>query len=1086
MGVMADAPSADDLLAHTDWLHALARALVGEAAADDVVQGTYEIALASPPRKPGPLRPWLGGVARNVARMATRGRVRRERREQQVPVTAEVPTPEQLVERVQLQQQVARIVLELPEPLRATLLLRFFEGLSAAEIARVQGIPAATVRGRIKDALDRVRGTLDAQHAGRTRWIALLAPIAVPDHAAATLAGGLIVKTGAKLVIGIVVVVLVVLGTRWLGVWGGDRTSGDAATAAQAPTSGSDRPAPGSPAVVARPGATRAVIAPVFDDDPRGTIRLEGQVIDEHEAPVGGARVAIDANPAIVVTTEADGSFVVEGLIPRDYRLEATAGEGYAGPVRLRVSERTEPVTLRLARAGVVEVVVTAAAGGKPVAGAEVELRSTLTWQATTDGKGVARLAGIGAVWAPLVVRAAGFAPGALMLSTSGDPAAPARIAVALSGGAAIAGRVVDEAGTPIGGARVVAISAAEPFPVVDVRRDGVTTRPDGSFEIPHVAAGTWRLTASHGDHAPATSAPLTVDGTSARTGVELVVAAGGIVRGEVRDAGGQPVAAAEVSVVVRGHLEWRARRSAFTAADGTFAIAGLPRRALDVVAAHDAGASAIAAVDLAARREQRVELVLDVTGRIAGTVVDRAGEPVGDAQVIAEPQWTGDVADRAAWSVRGIREAVTDQGGAFTFTGLPDGTYRLRAARPGASEAALSLSPAIIARPGSDTVRLVIPRDGRITGKVALGDGGAPLRFAIAIGGTHPRPFSTADGAFAVTAPGGTHAVVISGPGFVTRTLDDVAIAEAKDTDLGTITVTRGRSIHGRVLDEGGAPVAKARVAAGTLLTGGGAELYIADESIGARDTETDEDGRFTLDGFGPAAITVVAGKQDTGRSPSIRIPPGDDSAALELVLRRTTGLDGKVTREGAPAGDVVVIANPIGATASNFFVTTGPDGTFSLDALAPGAYVVYPMFGGGGNRPKDMYTRRVDLVAGQRTKLEIDATPGALALAVTVRAGGTPAAAQVLAIQATVSPTSLDDVAQGTGFPFGDTVVPIYLRGAPTGTIEITGMRPGTHTVCAMGLGGGDPRTGALHCRRIELDAARPRHTIDLTLPR
>ena len=38
-------------------------------------------------------------------------------------------------------------------------------------------------------------------------------------------------------------------------------------------------------------------------------------------------------------------------------------------------------------------------------------------------------------------------------------------------------------------------------------------------------------------------------------------------------------------------------------------------------------------------------------------------------------------------------------------------------------------------------------------------------------------------------------------------------------------------------MLDEHGAPVAKATVAAGALLTGGGAELYIKDESInGAR----------------------------------------------------------------------------------------------------------------------------------------------------------------------------------------------------------------------------------------------------------
>src|SRR5689334_15260672 len=144
------APTADELLEHTEWLTRLARALVGDGAAGDVVQDTYEAALAKPAQRTGPLRPWLGGVARNMARMASRGRVRRERREQVAPVPDEVPSPEELLARAQIQQKVGRLVIELPEPLRSTLLLRYFEGLSAADIARAQGIPAATVRSRLK------------------------------------------------------------------------------------------------------------------------------------------------------------------------------------------------------------------------------------------------------------------------------------------------------------------------------------------------------------------------------------------------------------------------------------------------------------------------------------------------------------------------------------------------------------------------------------------------------------------------------------------------------------------------------------------------------------------------------------------------------------------------------------------------------------------------------------------------------------------------------------------------------------------------------------------------------------------------
>jgi len=1079
-------PSAEELLAHTDWLTQLARALVGEAAAADVVQDTFEVALNKPPKHDGPLRPWLGGVARNIARMTTRGRIRREAREQAVPVTAEVPTPEALVARVQMQQRVAKIVLELHEPLRATLLLRFFEGLDASEIARAQGIPASTVRSRLKDALDRVRATLDAEHDGdRRRWAVLLAPLpAVLPNGGAVLAGGILVK---KVIIGLIVVAAVVLGTRFAGLWGG---GGDAEkpapTVAAKPATGSATK-PAQPAAAPAPAARMGELPTWHDDDPKGTLRLEGQVIDEKDAPVAKAMVAIDANPPIVVETEGDGSFVFEGLIPRDYRLEATAGDGYAGPARLRLNAKPEPVTLRLKRGGVVEVVVTDRAGGAPVKGADVELRSTLTWRATTNAEGVATLKGVGPVWAPLAVRADGYAPAAMMFGTAGDPAGPERVTMSLARGAAINGRVVDDRGKPVAGARVVATSASEPLPVVDPRRDGVLAGADGKFSIPAVAPGTWRLSATHGDFAPTTSEPVTVDGQNARSGVEIVLGAGGVVRGIVKDKAGKPVAAADVRVVAQGFVFWRARRQTFTDADGKFEVNGLARRAVDVVAQHDSGASAIVPADLAAKREHDVALTLDVSGAIDGTVVDQKGAPIGDAQVIAEPEWSGGTVDRVQWNVRGVQEAVTDQAGNFRFAGLPDGAYRVRAARPSASEATLSLSQGVSAKPNGAPIKIVVPADGRIVGKVLLADGKAPAVYNLMLGWTHPTPFAAKDGSFAMSAPPGTHTLTINGIGFVEQK-KEVTITDGKDTDLGTITVAGGRSVSGRVLDENGAPVAKAKVAAGSLLTGGGAELYIKDESINAKDTETDDNGRFVIDGFSPLAVTVVAGKDNVGRSPSIRIPAGPDSATLDLVLAPTTGLDGKIVREGKPLADTVVIANPVGATASNFFVVTGPDGTFALDALAPGAYVVYPMLGGGGGRPKDMYTRKVEVTLGTRAKIEIDTTPGPVTVSLAVKTdkgGGVPMAG-VGMIGATLDVKSVDEMRDYTMLHKGDQVIPIYMRTAMGGTVEIAGVRPGPHTACAI-FGNPmaqDPATVKFKCTQVKLTAAA-KQAVTITIP-
>ncbi|MEO8844399.1 MAG: RNA polymerase sigma factor [Kofleriaceae bacterium] len=230
-------PTAEDLLAHTEWLTRLARALVGDTSADDVVQETYEVALGTPAQRRGPLRPWLGGVARNVARMTTRGRVRRMRGEQAVPEHNDVPSPEQLLARAQVQQEVNRYVLELHEPLRSTLLLRFFEGMSAAEIARAQNIPAATVRSRLKDALDRIRAALDAEHGNdRGAWVGLLGPMTALPHDTTAAAGGLILSAWVKTLLVLLVAALLAVGTRVAGLWGVAAES-PAPTAKNAPSS---------------------------------------------------------------------------------------------------------------------------------------------------------------------------------------------------------------------------------------------------------------------------------------------------------------------------------------------------------------------------------------------------------------------------------------------------------------------------------------------------------------------------------------------------------------------------------------------------------------------------------------------------------------------------------------------------------------------------------------------------------------------------------------------------------------------------------------------------------------------------------
>jgi hypothetical protein len=342
---------------------------------------------------------------------------------------------------------------------------------------------------------------------------------------------------------------------------------------------------------------------------------------------------------------------------------------------------------------------------------------------------------------------------------------------------------------------------------------------------------------------------------------------------------------------------------------------------------------------------------------------------------------------------------------------------------------------------------------------------------------------------------------VGVAGHGFVPATVRGVRIAEGEVTDLGTVTVEPGRSVSGRVLTPDGAPVAGARVAAGKLLSGGGAELYIENESIGARDTTTDEDGGFVLAGFGPQPITIVAGAEGIGRSASLTIPRGEASAVVDLILQPTGGLDGTITSGGRPLADTIVIANPIGAISSNFFVVTGADGSFAFDALTAGTYLVYPMIGGGGGKPKDMVVRAARIEAGGRASLAIEATPGPGTLTVKVvteEDGQAVAMAPVVVVQAKVDAPNLERLRDGSWIPpellAGGTAV-MYMRmisfGAP---VEITGVRTGAHTACAMPLPIGDnpalARTYAddpsLPMKCVAIDVTAAAQTVEIRVPK
>lgn len=171
MEAIPDAVNTEALLAHADWVRALARTLVADPhRADDVAQEAWVDALESPPRDARNVRGWFASVVRNAASQARRSETRRTEREKAAAREEALPDTAELVARASLQRDLVGHVLALEEPYRRTILLRFFQGLEVREIAQQEGVELSTVRTRLQRGIAKLRERLDRAWGTRSAW----------------------------------------------------------------------------------------------------------------------------------------------------------------------------------------------------------------------------------------------------------------------------------------------------------------------------------------------------------------------------------------------------------------------------------------------------------------------------------------------------------------------------------------------------------------------------------------------------------------------------------------------------------------------------------------------------------------------------------------------------------------------------------------------------------------------------------------------------------------------------------------------------------------------------------------------------
>lgn len=318
------------------------------------------------------------------------------------------------------------------------------------------------------------------------------------------------------------------------------------------------------------------------------------------------------------------------------------------------------------------------------------------------------------------------------------------------------------------------------------------------------------------------------------------------------------------------------------------------------------------------------VDLPLDQGVRVAGAVVDGDGDPVAGAAVRLR-SWR--YHDESLTVGTGV-EGTTGPDGEFDLGGLRPGPVTVIVEEEGYLRAEVDLGEQESGAHLEDT-RIALEGGLSLTGIVVWPDGepaaGARVRYRT-VGARFRKDdevLSGEDGRFEIAGLTGG-AYELHGSGRRKReTLVTTARAVAGAGEL-RLELLAGARFTGRVVDDRGEAVARARVAARPLGLASGLARVNGRADGG--------DGTFELSGLTPGVWEVSATAKDHGRGLPLRVDVPGGGGGLTLTLPRHGALAGFLQTDGGAAVPGATVA--VGRRS----VTTGPDGAFALEDLRPG----------------------------------------------------------------------------------------------------------------------------------------------------
>ena len=151
--------------------------------------------------------------------------------------------------------------------------------------------------------------------------------------------------------------------------------------------------------------------------------------------------------------------------------------------------------------------------------------------------------------------------------------------------------------------------------------------------------------------------------------------------------------------------------------------------------------------------------------------------------------------------------------------------------------------------------------------------------------------------------------------------------------------------------------------------------------------------------------------------------------------MLAATGSLSGTARLDGTPLADTIIIASPANGLSSNFFVTTGPDGSFAFDSLTPDRYGISRSLSATAVTSTSARSTSSSVSARRSTSTQRRA-PGSSKITVKTDAGEAVKAAKVAALGVRVDAPNMAALRYGALLPSlspDGPPVPFYTRNAP-----------------------------------------------------